>query len=173
MVCCYTFSACIHWLSMSLTYYFRSSNYPGTQPKPSYKKLVYCAFQVSCLEVREWHLFLSLYKLEAFVTCSITELSKHLQGTAYLRFPLDNSLAHLLNLLTHLHLYSSLFLLFLPLTLSRADNASKLHTHEIPDRLSSVVNDSSHYPSIHCPHHSSPVPNCHGNHDLLTEGGAI
>ena len=36
----------------------------------------HCALQVSCLgKVREWHLSLSLYKLTAFVTFSITELS--------------------------------------------------------------------------------------------------
>ena len=94
--------------------------------------------------------------------------------TFFYKKPLcTSSSAHLLHLETHLHLYSSLILLFLPLTLSRADNSSELHAHKVPNRLSSVVNDSSHYPSIHCPHHSSPVPNCHGNHDLFAEGGAI
>ena len=47
----------------------------------------YCALQVSCLgRVRERHLSLSLYKLTAFVTCSITKL----RATAYLLFPLDS-----------------------------------------------------------------------------------
>ena len=36
----------------------------------------YGTSQVSCPgKVREWHLSLSLYKLKASVTCSITELS--------------------------------------------------------------------------------------------------
>ena len=53
----------------------------------------YCALQVSCPGiVREWHLSLLLYKVKAFVTCSMTELS-HLRATAYLSFPLDNWLA--------------------------------------------------------------------------------
>ena len=36
----------------------------------------YCALQVSCLGwVGKWHLSMSLYKLTAFVSCSITKLS--------------------------------------------------------------------------------------------------
>ena len=50
----------------------------------------YCALQVSCLgKVREWHPSLSLYKLEAFVTCSInvTELSTWEPPPIYLLDP--------------------------------------------------------------------------------------
>ncbi len=54
-------------------------------------------------KVKEWHLSLSLYKLIAFVTCSITELST-LRATAYLLFPLDKCLAkHSTNLPQQIH----------------------------------------------------------------------
>ena len=43
----------------------------------------------SQLSRKEWHLSLSLYKLTATMTCSITELSSS-EPTAYLPFPLDN-----------------------------------------------------------------------------------
>ena len=41
---------------------------------PTYTCILCFAGQLS-RKVREWHLSLSLYKLKAFVTCSVTELS--------------------------------------------------------------------------------------------------